>query len=292
MYSRAQLADDFRALGVRAGDTIMLHASIRAVGEVAGGPDQIHLALKDALTEDGTLMMYAACSPYYDEVGRGSLEPEKERELREKLPPYDAQTDRSARDNGFLVECLRTWPGSRVNDHVTRFVVSGRHADYLISEQPWDYALGAGSALERLVELDGRILLLGSDHDAVTFLHYAEHIVDIPDKIVARYEVPVLVDGQKVWRPQVEVDSGDRAHANWPDRFFALLTDSYLARTGNTGGCVGNAPAFLFSARDLLEHALPIMRAVAADPAAARDLRELPPSSFPRRDASGSRDRR
>ena len=27
----------------------MLHASIRAVGPIAGGPDQIHLALKDAM---------------------------------------------------------------------------------------------------------------------------------------------------------------------------------------------------------------------------------------------------
>jgi hypothetical protein len=39
----------------------MLHALVRAVGEVAGGPDAIHLAVKSALTPDGTLMMYASC---------------------------------------------------------------------------------------------------------------------------------------------------------------------------------------------------------------------------------------
>jgi aminoglycoside N3'-acetyltransferase len=50
MHSREQLADGFRGLGVEAGDIVMLHASVRAVREVAGGPDQIHLALKDALT--------------------------------------------------------------------------------------------------------------------------------------------------------------------------------------------------------------------------------------------------
>ncbi|MBI1776777.1 MAG: hypothetical protein HYR63_15640 [Proteobacteria bacterium] len=53
MYSRHELADDFRRLGVAPGDTVMLHASVRRVGAVAGGPDQIHLALKDALTADG-----------------------------------------------------------------------------------------------------------------------------------------------------------------------------------------------------------------------------------------------
>ena len=50
MHTRVHLADRFRTLGVRPGDVVFLHASVRAVGPVAGGPDQIHLALKDALT--------------------------------------------------------------------------------------------------------------------------------------------------------------------------------------------------------------------------------------------------
>src|SRR3984893_12059025 len=69
MHSREQLANDLRTLGIEGGDTMMLHASVRAVGEVAGGPDQIHLALKDVLTAQGTLIMYASCPRYYDEVG-------------------------------------------------------------------------------------------------------------------------------------------------------------------------------------------------------------------------------
>src|SRR6202011_1041484 len=99
MHSREQLANDFRRLGVEAGQTVMLHASVRAVGEVAGGPDQIHLALKDALTAQGTLMMYASCPRYYDEVGHGNLTKEQEGEILEKFPPFDPLTARSARDN-------------------------------------------------------------------------------------------------------------------------------------------------------------------------------------------------
>lgn len=158
MHSRQSLARDFRALGILPGDTVMVHASVRAVGEVAGGPDIIHLALEDALTAGGTLMMYASCPRYYDEVGRRNLTPEQEREVLEKLPPFDPFTARSARDNGVLVEFLRTCPGSRVNPHVARFVVWGKHADYLISHQPWNYAFGSGSALDRFLMLDGRIL--------------------------------------------------------------------------------------------------------------------------------------
>ena len=249
----------------------MLHASVRAVGHVAAGPDQIHLALKEALTLDGTLLMYASCPEHYDEVGRGNLLPHQEREILEKLPPFDPYTARAARDNGALVELLRTYPGSMVNAHVARFVAWGKHAKHLTASQPWDYAFGRGSALDRFLALDGKILLLGCDHDTVTFLHYAEHIVDIPDKQVAKYKVPVEEDGKRVWRDMEEFDTADAgAHANWPKRFFARLTDTYLGKTNNDGGLVGDAPSVLLDARGFLEFALRIMKAVAAGPAAAR----------------------
>src|SRR5437762_8409301 len=234
MYSRQELAHGFGSLGVAAGDMVMVHASVRAVGEVAGGPDQIHLALKDALTPDGTLMMYASCPRYYDEVGRGQLRPDVERELVEKLPAFDPFTARAERDNGVLVEFLRTYPGSTVNAHVARFVVWGKHASHLISSQPWDYAFGRGSALDRFAQLDGKILLLGCDHDTVTFLHYAEHIADIPDKRIARFKVPVVENGARVWRDMAEFNTaGDGVHANWPNQFFATITDAHLAATSN-----------------------------------------------------------
>ena len=269
MRSRRELADGFRALGVTPGDTVMLHASVRAVGGVAGGPDQIHLALKDALTDDGTLMMYASCPAHYDEVGRGNLSAQMEREVLDKLPAFDPLTARAQRENGTLVEFFRSYPGSLVNAHVARFVVWGRHAQYLISHQPWDFAIGSGSALERLVTLNGKILLLGCDHDTVTLLHYAEHVADIPGKRVASYRVPVQENGHRIWREMKEFDTSDRgAHPHWPPRFFAKLVDTYLAQTNNRGGRVGKAPSFLLSAHGLLDFSLGVMKAVAAD----RDL--------------------
>jgi len=264
MHSRAKLATDLRALGLTPGDVVMVHASVRAVGEVAGGPDEIHLAIKEAITPSGTMFMYASCPRYVDEIGRGNLTAEQEAEVLEKLPPFDAQTARSARDNGALVELFRTYPGSRVNDHPARFVVWGAQADYLLSNQPWDFAFGAGSLLDRFVALDGKILLLGSDHDNTTFLHYAEHIVDIPDKRVTRFRVPVVQNGVRVWREMAEFDTSTGVHVNWPPTFFADLVDGYLATMGNDGGRVGNATAHLLSARGLLDYTLPVMREVAS----------------------------
>ncbi len=273
MHSRHHLAADLRSLGIAPGDVVMAHASVRAVGEVAGGPDEIHLALKDAITDEGTLMMYAGCPEYVDEVGRGNLTPSQEREVLEKLPPFDPETARSARDHGVLVEFFRTYPGSRVNPHVARFVAWGKHAAHLFSSQPWDYAYGRDSALDRFAALDGRILLLGCDHDTVTFLHYVEHIADMPGKRVARFKVPIAEQGSTVWRDMEEFDTSDSgAHANWPDRFFARLVDGHLSASGNQGGLVGDAWCHVLSARELLRFSRPLMERVATDRDAATGL--------------------
>jgi aminoglycoside 3-N-acetyltransferase len=279
MHSRQHLTAGFRSLGLAAGDVVMVHASVRSFGEVAGGPDEIHLALKDALTDHGTLLMYAGCPRYVDEVGRGNLSPAQEVEVLDKLPPFDARTARSARDHGVLVEFLRTYPGSYVNDHVARFVAWGKQAEYLFSSQPWDYAFGYDSALDRFVALDGKILLLGCDHDTVTFLHHVEHIADMPDKRVARFKVPIADNGTKVWRDMEEFDtSGAGVHRHWPDRFFARIVDTHLSMTKNAGGRVGDAWCHLLSARELLKFSRPVMERVAADPDEANVLEERPPA--------------
>lgn len=103
----------------------------------------------------------------------------------------------------------------------------------------------------------------------MTFLHYAEHIVDIPGKRVARFRVPVLEEGRRVWREMEEIDTSSAgAHPSWPDRFFAEIVDAHLAETANRGGRVGNAQSWLLSARALLGFALERMRATARDASA------------------------
>jgi aminoglycoside 3-N-acetyltransferase len=264
MRSRSDITGDLRALGVGAGDTVMVHASLRAVDEVAGGPDEVHLALKDVITPDGTLMMYAGCPRYFDEVGRGNLTADEEQEVLEKLPPFDAARARSARDHGALVELFRSYGDVEVNDHVARFVAWGRHAAAITAPHPDDFAYGHGTPLERFLQLAGKILLLGSDLDTVTFLHHTEHVVDIPDKRIVRFKVPVEQDGRRVWRELAEFDTSAGAHAAWPDRFFDAIVRQCLDESTNYGGRVGGAQSFLLPASRLHAVALRMMREAAA----------------------------
>jgi aminoglycoside N3'-acetyltransferase len=70
LHTRAALTADLRRLGLKPGDVVMLHASVRSVGPTFGGPDVIHLAIEDAVAPDGTLMMLPGCPDGYDDVGR------------------------------------------------------------------------------------------------------------------------------------------------------------------------------------------------------------------------------
>jgi aminoglycoside 3-N-acetyltransferase len=244
----------------------MLHASVKSVGCVAGGPDRIHEALFDAISPNGTLMMYASCPRYYDEVGRGRLAADEEKEILEKLPPFDYLHDRSAADNGVLVEFLRTYPGSLATNRVARFIARGAKAEYILSNQPLNYAYGKNSPLEKFLELNGKIVLLGSDHDAVTFLHYVEHVADFPNKKIARYKVPQLINRQRQWVDVEDVNTaGDGAHDNWPARFFAQIVDGFLTKTKNQGGKVGNSQTYVLHAKELFSYAKPIIERVARE---------------------------
>jgi aminoglycoside 3-N-acetyltransferase len=55
--TRSMLARDLRQLGVAMGNTVMLHASVKAIGWIVGGPDVVIQALLDSLGVEGTLMM-------------------------------------------------------------------------------------------------------------------------------------------------------------------------------------------------------------------------------------------
>jgi aminoglycoside N3'-acetyltransferase len=89
----------------------------------------------------------------------------------------------------------------------------------------------------------------------------------VPGLRIASFEVPVIENGERVWKEMKEVDtSGEGAHPHWPDRFFAQIVNAYLARMQNKGGRVGYAHCFLFDAKGLLALALEQMRATAAAP--------------------------
>jgi len=258
MIDNSSLTTQLRTLGLKPGDTIMLHASLRAIGKVLGGPDQVHQAIIDAIGPTGTLMMYVGCEPEYEALGRRELTQADESLIRDKCPAFDSTTARARHDYGALAELFRSWPGviCSTNPGARMAALGGRSVE-ITSGQPLNYGYGAGSPLAKLYEYGGKLLLLGSDLDQVTLFHYAEHIAPIKEKRIVRFKVPMLKDKHRVWVDVEEYDTNIGVR-QWPDRFFATILDKFLLAHVIQSGKVGMADCYLIDAKSLVDYAVPI----------------------------------
>lgn len=256
LITETQLVKDLQGLGLKPGDTVMLHASVKAVGWIVGGPDVIIQAILDVIGPQGTLMMYAGWeeAPYLTialEEGRGEA-------YLAECPAFDPERSRANRKWSILTEYLRTWPGARRSDHPEASVVAvGAKAAWLTEDHPLHYPYGPGSPFAKLCEAGGKVLLLGSPLNAVTVLHYAETIAEIPDKRIVRYRMPILREGKRVWVEIEDIDTGEgivEGHSN--EEYFAEIVREYLASGKGRWGTVGAASSYLFDAAELVDFAV------------------------------------
>jgi aminoglycoside N3'-acetyltransferase len=246
--------DDLLSLGVRTGDVLMVHASMRRVG---GDAHDLVRAIDAALGDQGTWMMTLGAR---DDWGWVNEHPEHERAaLLQGSPVFDASATPADPDVGVLAEVFRTTPGTIVSDHPEgRFGARGALAGELMVDVPWDDYYGAGSPLDRFVRRGGRVLRLGADLDTVTLLHWAEWLAPIVDKRrVRRHRLVVGDDGRPIVRVVDSLDDSDGI-ADYDckgDEFGVILTE-YLA-TGRAGlGRVGGADAELIDGADLVDFAV------------------------------------
>jgi len=249
--TKSRLIENLKALGVGPGQVVMLHASVKAVGWVVGGPEVVLQAVMEVLGPEGTLMMYVGWedNPY----DLGSWPEAKQMAYLEECPAFDPATSRANRRWSILTEYLRTTPGARRSGNPEKsFAAVGAKAGWLTADHPIDYGFGAGSPLEKLCLSDGQVFLLGTPFDSVTLLHHAECLADVPEKRVVRYRMPMLVGGERRWVDVEEFDTCDGIR-EWEDGdYFVALVEDYLAKGHGKRGQVGAARSFLFDAEELV----------------------------------------
>lgn len=252
--SRAQLGHQLRSLGLRPGDLVMVHASLKALGPVEGGAAEVVRSLMDSVAPDGTLMAYASWdrSPYEETLNGVALGPAE----REAWPAFDPATAQSYRGFGLLNEFLCRHPDAVRSGHPDASIVAiGARAREVIGEHRLGQAFGPGSPLERLIELGGKVIALGSPLDALTVLHYAEAVADIPHKRRVTYEMPLLDElGRKVWCSAEDFDSNGLLDCFVGESAMDAVESiarAYVAQGRALTGRVGLATCHLFDAQDL-----------------------------------------
>jgi len=247
LITRSVLLKDLKKLGVETGNIIMLHASVKAIGWIVGGPDVVIQSLLDVLGTQGTLMMYIGWeegSPY----NLAKLPTEWQEACLKECPPFDPAISRANRKWSILAEYLRTWPRAyRSSNPEASCAAVGAQAKWLTENHPLQYGYGLGSPLAKLCEARGKVLLLGAPFGSITLLHYAEHLCNVANKRIVRYRVPILHDGKKVWQEVKEFDTGGSVlpHA---ERYFEIIPREFMSSGKGSSGYVGAAQSYLFDA--------------------------------------------
>ncbi|MGM0372071.1 MAG: aminoglycoside N(3)-acetyltransferase [Halobacteriota archaeon] len=245
----AQIRSELSELGVEAGDTVLVHASLSSLGWVSGGPQAVVEALQATVTESGTLLMPAHTGQFTDPADweNPPVPGDWVETIRETRPPFRPEATPS-RGVGTIAETFRSYPDvSRSGHPIYSFSAWGSESDRVLEDHTLDYGLGPDSPLGGIYERDGSVLCLGTGHGTNTSLHLAEYLAAIDAQERTRH-APILQEGTRVeveYR-DIELDVSD----------FADLGAAFEAAVGCDTGTVGAAETKLVDQRALVDFAV------------------------------------
>lgn len=235
-----QISEDLRRLGLREGDVVFTHSSMRALGPVDGGCEAVIRSMKETVSEEGTLLFPAFT---FDVCTK---------------PPYYFSYRESRCCVGALPEFFRTQPDTIRSVHPSHSVSAwGKRAEELTRNHILDSTpVGPNSPLALLPKIGGKVLMLGCGMGPNTSMHGVEELAGAPyplAKETVEYTLD-LGDGdiRKVRHYQ------HHFRGLWIqryDRLEAVLPAQYLSR-----GKVLNADCFLIDAAGMWETASRIMK--------------------------------
>ena len=248
------LRADLESIGVRSGDTLMVHCSLSRVGYVVGGAATLVRALQSVLGPRGTLVMPAETPQCADPAAWNDARVRSEwlPQIREHLPVFDPATTPTTM--GALAEAFRTFPGTRRSWHpLVSVCANGARAAEITAVHSLEFCEGHGTPFEKIYDFDARILLLGVGFDRCTTLHYAESLTPGRRTSVSRY--PLVVNGARQWVEKPDMASDHGAH-------FPEVGRRFVADRRLTTGRIGGADSWLFANRSLVDFAVRYFREV------------------------------
>lgn len=175
MFHKEELQEQIKTMGITPSDTVLMHTSMRAVGEVENGAHGVIDAFRDYLS-DG---LFLVPTHTWANVNR-------------EQPVYDVRS---------TVPCIGALPRAAAfrtdgirSLHPTHSIwaIGKGAAEYVKKEENAPTPGTPGYAWDRLAEVNAKILLVGVGHDKNTFIHAVEEVADIPDRLQRDpYEVTI-----------------------------------------------------------------------------------------------------
>ena len=167
---KEDLLQGFAALGLRKGDALLFHSSLKSFGYVEGGADTVIDGAIDSVGESGTVVV-----PTFVQKVNG-----ESATYRTRLEAWNIHSSPS--DVGYITEVFRQRPEAVRSDHCCDSLAAigadaeaamGGHRHAGPRYSPWDEkAFGHGSPWDWLVERNALYLLMGVGFSVCSIFHY------------------------------------------------------------------------------------------------------------------------
>lgn len=166
MYRKEDLLADIKKMGIDPHGTILIHSSMKSIGEVEGGGDTVIDAWCEYM-KDGLLIFPTHTWNI----------------LKDENPVYDMV--RTPSRVGILTNLFLKRPGVARSVHPTHSVAAiGKGASaYLKSDLNVNTPCGRAGCWGKLIDLQAEILFLGCTLRSNTFIHGVEEWNQVPDRI-------------------------------------------------------------------------------------------------------------
>ena len=169
MPTELTLTQDFNALGVKRGDTVLIRAAIRPVGCVNHGAATVLSALLSAVGDEGTIASLSF-------TGASFIRKPKPQDVFTRMTPTYA---------GALPQTMLEHPKSSRSKHpMCSYVAIGKNAEFITKDHgPQSPAY---EPIRKIIELQGKMILVGcvSSSPGFTTTHLAEYDLGLLNRII------------------------------------------------------------------------------------------------------------
>lgn len=231
MFTKEQLKEQILQMGIQPDDTVLIHTSMKAIGEVDGGADTVIDAFIECLP-DG---LFLVPTHTWGVVNKDH-------------PIYDVRT--TVPNIGALPRVAAFRKDGIRSLHVTHSIwAHGKGAEEFVQGEEFaETPCPVGFAWSRLAQVNAKILLLGVTHSRDTFIHSIDELAQIPDRIQPiPYEVTCIDwDGNEIRHP---MHPHYCTKTDYISEYFVNFEKALVSQGAQTYATLGNAQVRVIDAK-------------------------------------------
>lgn len=235
IYTKEQLTQQLKDMGFQSGDAVMVHSSMKAIGEVDGGADTV----VDTFME------------YFSE-GLFMTPTHTWKQMNEKYCRFDP--DREPACVGIIPNLFMEREQVFRSLHPTHSIAAygPKAEEYVKGEENLSTPCDPKGCWGRLLDINAKVLLIGVTHARNTFIHAVEEMLDVPQRLT---EEPVAFEVRlpdNSWK-KVKMYRHYNPATDHISESFDILMEGYFETGAAKRVTFGDADCILCDCRKIYE---------------------------------------